>query len=594
MTTSPSQTRLKDTIVCEASNDAPPINPYTGWNFRLRLMAALAIPIFLETLDYTVVATAQPHIASTFNRLDLQSWIGTSYLLTATVFLPLFASVSNAFGRHAAIQISLVFFVIGSALSTGAASMVMMLVGRGVAGIGAGGLVAVIRIIMADARSLDENNFQSVMFIILYAAGFTLGPLIGGALIGVSYRWVFALNLPCAIICMFLVYVLLGKRLKGPQNGAISERLGIPEREFSLSEKLLSIDFFGAFLFVSGVILFLLALTWGPDIKWNALRVILCFTLGGTLVIASLVWEWCLDRYGSGKGTTSTPLVGRIIPMLPIPVFQRVDVVVCQFAGFVGGMVLFVCFYFVAIFFTIVSGDSARKAGVDLLWFSPGIGTGVCIATTLISKLRQPKLPIMLGGVVLPVALGLISMAINSNKPVQIKGFMLLAGVGVGLTFGPLSIQARFKQPESRIAIVEALITFFTNLGGTISLALCATVMNTRVNRYLSDLVSAGTVSTVDAKALSQLSSGSIASIQAINALPPDVAAQVREAFRQGTRWAFISLVPWAATAFVASLFLSELEESDFSPKTETPELEAAASESKLVETPNEKKDLEV
>lgn len=47
---------------------------------------------------------------------------------------------------------------------------------------------------MADARSLDENNFQNVIFIILYSAGYTLGPVIGGALISVSYRWVFGLK----------------------------------------------------------------------------------------------------------------------------------------------------------------------------------------------------------------------------------------------------------------------------------------------------------------------------------------------------------------------------------------------------------------
>lgn len=121
--------------------------------------------------------------------------------------------------------------------------------------------------------------------------------------------------------------------------------------------------------------------------------------------------------------------------------------------------------------------------------------------------------------------------------------------------------------------------------------------MNTRVNKYLAELIVSGSITALDAKALSQLSSGSIASIQAISALPPDVAAQVREAFRQGTRWAFISLIPWAVVAFAASLFLSRLDESDFNPQAEVSESKAVLPELDGVETPDvvsEKRQLEV
>lgn len=106
------------------------------------------------------MATAQVHIAvrqyllpkttradsllqSVFNRLDLQSYIGTVYLLTSTVFLPLFASLADVWGRHWALQLSLILFAIGSAISTGSQNMATMLAGRGVAGIGAAGMLSV-------------------------------------------------------------------------------------------------------------------------------------------------------------------------------------------------------------------------------------------------------------------------------------------------------------------------------------------------------------------------------------------------------------------------------------------------------------------
>jgi len=99
---------------------------------------------------------------SVFNALDLQryasldydnvccidvspslSYIGTSYLLASTVFLFFFASIADIYGRHFGLQLSLLFFLVGSAISAGAVTMTMVLVGRGVAGIGAAGFLAV-------------------------------------------------------------------------------------------------------------------------------------------------------------------------------------------------------------------------------------------------------------------------------------------------------------------------------------------------------------------------------------------------------------------------------------------------------------------
>lgn len=71
------------------------------------------------------------------------SYIATSYLLASTVFLPFFASIADIYGRHFGLQLSSLLFLVGSALSTGAVTMSMVLLGRGIAGIGAAGLLTV-------------------------------------------------------------------------------------------------------------------------------------------------------------------------------------------------------------------------------------------------------------------------------------------------------------------------------------------------------------------------------------------------------------------------------------------------------------------
>lgn len=142
----------------------------------------------------TVVATSQTNIASVFNRLDLQSYIGTAYVLGSTVFLPIFASVADVFGRYLTMQASVFIFLVGSAISTGAHDMPTLLVGRGIAGIGAAGLLTLVRIILSDSASLDDNNVQGAIMIIVYSVGFSVGPTIGGALLTTSWRWVFGIK----------------------------------------------------------------------------------------------------------------------------------------------------------------------------------------------------------------------------------------------------------------------------------------------------------------------------------------------------------------------------------------------------------------
>ncbi|THU95646.1 MFS general substrate transporter [Dendrothele bispora CBS 962.96] len=535
-----------------------------NWGWRLKLAIALAIPIFFETLDYTVVATAQTLIASTFGRLDLQSYIGTAYLLTSTVFLPLFASIADIFGRYVALQLSLLFFIFGSALSTGAQNIETMLAGRGIAGVGAAGLLTVVRVIMADSSSLDDNNWQVSVLFLLYAIGYSVGPIIGGALANVSFRWIFAINLPASILAMALCFLLLRKHTKGGQP---SKRLPLVYRENeTVLLKLLRIDWIGTVLFTVAGILILLALNWGSTEEWNSAKVIVSFIVGGLLAIAFVLWEYCLMHHDTHA--TSTSHRGRLFwadPTIPLELFRSYDICVVQAASFVGGMVMIVMFYFVAIFMTIVSGLSPKDAGVQLVYFAPGSGGGTLLAVYIVKYLRQPKYAIILGSLLIPVALGMVSVGIHESKQNWVNGFMVMTGVGCGLTIGSVNVQARFTQSKERVAIVAALILFFRSFGGTVGLAQCAAVLNARVGKYIQNAVASGTISGSDLEDLASASvhSGGLTSLQSISDLPPGLQTVIRDAFREGTRWSFISLIPWAAVVFFLTLGLSNIPDTD-------------------------------
>ncbi|KAJ7273601.1 major facilitator superfamily domain-containing protein [Mycena haematopus] len=541
----------------------PPPRPAkkTDWKWRLSLSAALFFPIFLETLDYTVVATAQPRIASIFNRLDLQSYIGTTYLLTSTVFLPVFAQLSDIYGRHASLQLAIIVFFIGSAISTGAVAMSMMLVGRGIAGVGAAGLLASVRTIMADTRSLDDNNWQQTLLFVLFAAGFSVGPVIGGYLLESSFRWIFGINLPACAVAIVLCFLLLRGKVKAGQANSNLPSSSSPNSGIGKLRSLARMDWFGAILFIAGGILILLALNWGSTNEWKSARVIACFVVGGVLMIIFILWQNVLQsRVDSGAATASRKLRSR--PMIPMEVFRSYDNCVVQYASLTSGMVMLVMFYFIAIFMTIVNQLSPAKAGIQLIYFAPGMGGGSLIAIQLISVLRQPRIPIVLGSAIICVALGLVQMAMDTGKQSQVNGFMAMAGAGVGMTFGPLAIQARFTQSEDKIAAVTGLTLFFRSLGGTIGLAQCAAVLYSKVTAFLTNAAESGAI---PAQYISSLASASsnLSSISSIDQLPEEVQELVRNAFRSGSRWAIISLIPWCAVATFLSLGLSKIGDTD-------------------------------
>ncbi|KAL5530787.1 hypothetical protein ACEPAF_7045 [Sanghuangporus sanghuang] len=513
----------------------------------LRILVALAIPVILETLDYTVVATAQPKIASAFNRLDLQSYIGTIYLLTSTVFLPLFASLADVYGRHTAMQLSLIFFLMGSTLSTAAQDMPMMLAGRAI-------------------------------MTILYTIGFCIGPVIGGALVNISFRWVFAINLPAAALSMVLIFILLRKHTMRPLLG----------QKLKTVDKLLRIDWTGTVFFTIGGIGLLLGLNWGSTEGWDDAKVNVVLVVGAVLVGLTLAWEVVLEHKQDSSqiqvrgdpqvvdGDTTeknvrldTSVDGahlvapfRATAFLPLQVMGNFDVMATNFAALTSGMVMLVVFYFVALYFFIVSGQSETDAGVQLLYFAPGLGIGAVTSIQMVSRLRQPKYPILFGGTIIPISLGLVSMGINSNNEGQIKGFMVMAGIGVGLTFGPLAIHARFSQPTERVAIVSALNLFFRSLGGTIGLAQCGTVTNAKVRAYFNGLPPSTLAELQGANATS-FTAADLTSLDQISSLPSDAQKLVKNAFRNGVRWSFISLIPWACISLFACLFLRHIDDPD-------------------------------
>ena len=122
------------------------------------IVFGIMLAMFLGALDQTIVATALPTIGWDFNALDNISWVVTAYLLTGTAVTPLYGKLSDIHGRRVMMLIAIASFVAGSLVCALAQSMLALILGRALQGLGGGGLLALAQTIIADIVSPRERG----------------------------------------------------------------------------------------------------------------------------------------------------------------------------------------------------------------------------------------------------------------------------------------------------------------------------------------------------------------------------------------------------------------------------------------------------
>ncbi|KAJ7099964.1 major facilitator superfamily domain-containing protein [Mycena belliarum] len=424
----------------------------------LPIFLGLALCVVVSTLDSVIVATALPTISSAFNAGSVVSWVPSAYLLTSTCFQPLYGRFSDIFGRKSALCLAMSLFMLGNLISGFAKTIVQLIVFRGFAGAGGGGLVSMMQIVVSDIVSLRERGKYQGIIGGVVAIGYAIGPVIGGALSQkVGWHWCFWVTIPVSFVATCVVVFILPLK---PVEG-------------NIRSKLLAVDYIGTLLTLSACTLLMLPLIWGGvTFPWKSSIVLAPLLSGFVMCGIFCMWEW--------KGAR--------LPIVPMYIFKHQTVTGVFIAMFINGFVFFSTLYYLPQFFQVALGYDPLHAGLFLVPLLVSQILASWIAGMLVSRTGRYRTIIHVGFAVWSIACGCIStIRPGSSKAVQVV-YMLLAGIGAGQTMQTTTVAVQASVSRRDMSVVTAMRNFLRLLGGTLSLAVASTLLNNKLRTAMTAL----------------------------------------------------------------------------------------------------------
>ncbi|HKA89353.1 MAG TPA: DHA2 family efflux MFS transporter permease subunit [Haliangiales bacterium] len=406
---------------------------------------AVALGALLEIIDTSIVNVAladmQAELGATLNQV---SWVVSSYAVANVIILPLSAWLGMRFGKKKYFLFSLVGFTAASVLCGLATTLPMLIAARVLQGLMGGGLLAKAQAILFETFPREEQAAAQGFFGAIVIAGPVIGPTLGGYIVtNIGWRWIFFINVPVGIVAVILTIMAL------PQDA--------PSRDRS------RVDWLAILLLAVGLGALQTMLEEGNADDWFQSQFIVAMGVAAVAGLAAFIWrELRSDR-----------------PVVDLKVLRYRSLWAGSLLSLVVGMALYGALFAIPIFAQSILGMSSQQTGLLLL---PGaLVSAACMPLAAnLTRRFDPRLLLAVGGVVLVVALVMLARLSPQTGEVDLFWPLIVRAFGTVFMFLPLSLATIAPIPKQDMAAATGFYNLTRQLGGSIGVAVLATLLSDR------------------------------------------------------------------------------------------------------------------
>ena len=413
-------------------------------NYKWWALSCTSLGMLLAATNSGTLIIALPDLErSLHTSLLALVWVILAYLIAATVLVLLAGRLSDLFGRKRAYVGGFLVFALASLGAGFSPDATVLILWRILQGIGSAFLFANAAALVTDAFPKEELGLAMGANTMVAAIGLVLGPVLGGALVAISWHWVFWFNVPFA--------------LAGATWGALILR------ELAKPDSVRGFDVLGNVTFVVGLTGLVLGVSRGGLSGWNDPIVI-----GGLIAAAVLLPLWVTIERRSKA------------PMLDLQIFRSRLFAAASGAAFINGLARFALMFLFVFYFQGAQGDSPIDAGIKLIPLALGMLVASPIAGIYADRHGSRTLAAI--GMLVSAA-GLAAMTtLEVHTPYwQSALWLATVGVGSGMFNSPNTAAMMGAVPAHRRGIAAGARTLLQNTGAVLSIAFVLAIITSAV-----------------------------------------------------------------------------------------------------------------
>jgi EmrB/QacA subfamily drug resistance transporter len=415
-------------------------------HYKWWALSCTSLGMLLATINSGTLIIALPDLERALHTSILSLvWVILAYMISSTVLVLFAGRLSDLFGRKKAFVAGFVLFALASLGAGFAGDGTVLIIWRVLQGIGGAFLFANSAALVTDAFPREQLGLAMGTNTMVAAVGLVIGPVLGGALVGISWEWVFWFNVPFALLGSLWAGTIL--------------------RELAKPDRVRGYDVPGVVVFVAGLTGLVFGLSRGGLNGWSD-----PLTLGGLVVGAVLLPVFVL--------------IERVhhAPMLDLSIFRNRLFAAATGAAFINGLSRFALMFLFVFYFQGVKGQDPITAGIELAPMAIGMLVSSPLAGVWADR-HGSRMLAALGMFVTAVGLAAMTMLGVQTAYFWSALWLFVVGVGSGMFNSPNTAAMMGTVPTYRRGIAAGTRTVLQNTGAVISIAFVLAIVTSSVDK---------------------------------------------------------------------------------------------------------------